>query len=275
MMSQASRNLHKTSLWAIMTTLLLVSLSALWSPTAAADTPAREALADRSGKPEEIPLIQNRFFLKANRFEFGPSVGYVPNNAFVVNPTINLNLAYHFSETFAAEGLILYGLGGGYKNLTVRLVQIADESGSTNFQQPADTTQLGALFAARWAPVYGKINLIGEGVLNFDLYGTLGAGLLVVKTQYYVASDDETLPVQTSDKLESNAHPAINLGLGMNFFLNQSLALKLDARSSLYFAPEPDYGTEEARDSRLYAPFVASAGISIFVPKMKPRIFNF
>jgi len=249
--------------------------TALWSgEAAAAETSAEEAMAERDEK-SELPVIQNRFFLKQNRFEFGPYFGYVPNNAFKVNPAGGLILAYHFTETFSAEADILYGPDGGYKNLTVRLVQIAADSGNTSFQQPADSIAVGALFAARWSPVYGKINLLGEGVVNFDFYGTLGAGLLVVTTKYYVASANPELPIQEDTRLENSAHPAVNIGIGMNFFINQFIALKIDARTAAYFGPEPDYGTGATPQNRLYTPFVTSGGLAIFVPKMKSRLFNF
>lgn len=268
---------------ASMLAMLLVMGLGFFAPPALAkdDSPAQEALTEHNGKREPIPLIQNRFFLKQNRFEFGPAFGYVPNNAFVVNPTGGLILAYHFTETVAAEGDIIYGPEGGYKNLTTRLVQIAADSGNSSFQQPADRIALGALFSARWAPVYGKINLVGEGVLNFDLYGTAGVGMLLVTTKNYVYNNDyddtdpTSEPITTEDNGLNTAHFALNLGIGFNFFVSQFIAIKLDARTTPYLGAGPDYGQEEAPENRIYAPFITSAGLAIFVPKMKPRLFNF
>lgn len=243
------------------------------SQTLAAEGPAQEALAEAGGKEEPLPLIQNRFFVKKNRFEFGPSYGYIPNNAFMVSQTIGLTLAYHFSEDFAVEAVPMFGPPGSYKNLTVRLVQIAQESGNTAFQQPADQITIGAIFAARWAPVYGKINLVGEGVLNFDLYGTLGLGIVGINTRYYIYNPD-TL-VEPASNLENNVYPAANIGVGMNFFLNQFIALKIDARGLPYWGKGQDYGQAEAPENRLYVPFIASGSVCIFVPKMQARMFNF
>lgn len=271
-------------LWASMLAMLMVMGMAVFAPPAKAggeESPAEVALTEHNGKKEPIPLIQNRFFLKQNRFEFGPAFGYVPNNAFVVNPAGGLILAYHFSETLAAEGDILYGPEGGYKNLTTRLVQIAADSGNTSFQQPADRIALGALFSARWAPVYGKINLVGEGVLNFDLYGTAGLGMVLVTTKDYVINPDyndtdpTSPPIVEKDSGVNAAHFALNLGIGFNFFVNQFIAIKLDARTTPYFGQGPDYGGDTPPENRVYAPFITSAGLAIFVPKMKPRLFNF
>jgi len=137
--------------------------------------------------------------------------------------------------------------------------------------------------------VYGKINLIGEGVLNFDLYGTGGVGLLLVTKDYaavsqaykdssggFDADGAPVDPVELQSAPETVANPALNLGVGLDFFITQSIAIKIDARSELYFATEPDYGNaDEELQNRLYNTFMTTAGVSIFVPKMKPRIFNF
>gem|GEM_PF-895241 len=256
----------------------------------AEDHPATAALDELRGKEVQKNVIQNRFFLKTNRFEIAPMVGYVPNNAFVSIPLGGAYLAYHFSEGFAVEGTVIYAPNtgdAGVKNLTKTLVAIAYEGNSeTNFQQPLDRLQLGAVFDARWSPVYGKINLIGEGVLNFDVYGTAGLGLLLitkdaagVNPDYASGASDN--PVLLDPNAPTASNLAVNLGVGFDFFLSQTVALKLDARSLLYVAKEPDYknrlqnGELEPLDNRLYNTFVTSVGVSIFVPKMKPRIYNF
>lgn len=273
----------------------LVGLLATAPDAAAADTaadhPAEAALDELQGKKAPTSLIQNKFFVKANRFEIAPAIGYVPNNAFVTSVYGGAIAAYHFSDSFAAEGTFLYAPNtgaAGMKGLTQTLVGIAYEGNQeTSFRQPLDRLQLGAIFSARWSPVYGKINLIGEGVLNFDVYGTAGIGLLLVTKDYASINPDYAADVEGADPAvpltnpSTEAYPALNLGIGLNFFLTQSIALKIDARSALYIAKEPDYGNKlpngepEELESRLYNTFLTTAGVSIFIPRMKPRMFNF
>lgn len=266
---------------------LTLPLDALASP----NHPASRALEETRGKTVQKNVIQNRFFLKQNRFEITPNVGYVPNNAFVTSPTTGVFLAYHFNETIAAEGTFLYAPNtgdAGIKNLTHTLVGIAfDGNPDSTFKQPLDRLQLGAVFDARWAPVYGKINLIGEGVLNFDWYGTGGLGLLMVTKDSATINQEWVQGVEGTDPATSLGQPvtdpnlALNLGIGFDFFVSQSVAIKMDARSLIYVAKEPDYGnvladgTPEPLENRVYNTFVTSLGISVFVPKMKPRIYNF
>jgi len=263
---------------------ILLTASAVLTPSLALaqdDAPGPEALAAHAGDKKPYNVVQNRFFLKANRFELTPILGYVPNNPMVKRYVGGLLGAYHFTEVFAAEGAFLYAPDLGQndlKDLTHTLVNIAEDgSGDVGFQQPLDKMVMGATFAARWAPFYGKINLIGETVLNFDMYGVAGLGMLSIKTYY--AKFDENIPADVKTKLEPFENKVVltpNLGLGLDFFINSVVALKLDGRSYFYVGKKPQYDPDEAvNESRLYNNFVASLGVSIFVPRMKPRLYNF
>jgi len=272
-------------LTAYTTSLTICAMSWLSTPAFAGSDTAKDAL--KESQLEVRPLknvVQNRFFLKTGRLELAPVVGYVPNNPMVKRYTGGLLGAYHFSENFAAEGAFIYSPDLGksdLKGLTNTLVQIAYEgSADLSFQQPLDKMILGATFAARWAPIYGKINLIGENVLNFDFYGIAGLGMLS-STLYYAKYDEdaaaagEPVPVRLEEE-GSKIRVPVNLGGGINFFLNQTIALKLDARSYFYRAKKPQYDPQEPENEyQLYNTFIASAGISIFVPKMKPRMMDF
>src|SRR5690606_11358490 len=58
--------------------------------------PGIEALEElREGRKPPSP-VQNRFFLKAKRFEITPMVGSSPNNPFASRFSVSLALAYHF-----------------------------------------------------------------------------------------------------------------------------------------------------------------------------------
>jgi outer membrane beta-barrel protein len=259
---------------------------ALQGSASAADNSAAKALAVTRGDQPDANVVQNRFFLKSNRFEATPILGYVPNNPMVKRYVGGILGAYHFSETFAAEGAFLYSpdrKSADLKGLTHTLVDIAkvdesDDSGS-GFQQPLDKMVMGATFAARWSPFYGKINVIGETVLNFDVYGVAGLGMLSMARYYAVYDGTLVEPPYTKLEPQGEANKVVltpNVGLGLNFFINQTMALKIDARSYLYVANQPQYDSSEpVTEKRLYNNFVASTGISFFVPEMQKRRSNF
>ncbi len=254
---------------------------------------AEVALGEFTGKKPVPDPIRNRFFLKGNRFEIAPTLGYVPNNSFADVYVGGAYLAYHFSERFAVEAAFLYSPNSGaagVKGLTRTLLDIAYQGDpNTKFQQPIDRMQMAAAFSARWAPVYGKLNLIGEGVVNFDVYGTGGVGLLAISKDVATISEDYRSgnsddPVYVEPQPNTQFSPALNLGAGINVFLSSSVALKLDARTLVYIGPEADYivgdgdpttSQPQVLNDEVQTAFITTGGVSIFIPKMKPRIFNF
>lgn len=271
--------------------ILLATLSAglglLSSIAQAGASPALKALDQKNTGRPDYNVVQNRFFLKSSRFELTPALGAVPNNAFVRRYTGSITGAYHLSEVFAVEGDFMLSpdspTGADLKGLTNTLVIIAQQGGEgVKFQQPIDKLALAGIFSARWSPVYGKINLIGESVLNFDFYGTGGLGFLSINSYKATYSDDRVnnlLGAAEQGDKKPHAAPTVNIGVGANFFLTGALALKLDARNLLYIDTEPDYtATSEGDDQlkkRLYNDFVASVGLSIYFPSMPPRLYNF
>lgn len=257
-------------------------LLAVAPSVARADSPGIDALQSyNEGQTEKTP-VENRFFLKENRFEISPNVGYVPNNPFARRYTIGGILGYHFSEQFSVQAEILYSpdLGeGDLKGLTSVLLDRASQSQSdVAFQQPLDKAALAAAFGIAWAPLYGKINLVGETVLNFDFYVFLGGGMLSKKD--YVATYDPDGVAQNDivnlDFLENEVKLAPFVGIGQNYFVNRLMAVKIDVRAAFYVDNKPQYDPEVAPSGqRLYNNVIASVGLAFFFPNMKPRLYNF
>lgn len=257
------------------------------SSALAADGPGLDALNEFRGKAKKFkPAVENRFFNKEGRFEISPVAGYVPNNSFAKRYVAGAVLAYHFTEVLAAESQITYSPDLGesdLKGLTTVLIDRAYNASAVsqaNFQQPLDKVTLSAAFGLSWAPVYGKINLVGEKVLNFDLAAFVGVAMLS-KSNYNAKYDTENADIETGDivilePLGNEVKIAPVLGIGINFFLNQTMALKIDARSSLFVDNKPQYDPNEpVSQQRLYTNFITSLGLAFYFPKMKPRLYNF
>jgi outer membrane beta-barrel protein len=264
--------------------MVLLGLAAFTPAAHAGAEPAEEALSGVKDDKKNFNVVQNRFFLKEKRFELAPVAGYVPNNPFAVRYVGGLLVAYHFTETLAAEGAFMYSPDLGeadLKGLTNTLVGIASSENAdseVSFQQPIEKMVMGATFAARWAPVYGKINLIGERVLNFDFYGVAGLGLLTIREYFASANgtDANGTPVTGLGPATTKAKVPVNVGVGFDFFVGQSVAVKIDARNYLYIDSKPQYDPNVPEDeSRLYNNFIASVGVGLFFPKMKPRQYDF
>lgn len=275
----------RTAGW-LLASILGVLAAVSPSDAEAAESPGLEAISDfREGK-DTRQAVANRFFLKQQRFEISPMIGYVPNNPFARRIVGGLGLGYHLTETLSAQAVVGFSPDAGegdLKGLTGVLLDrayAADQDNAQSFQQPLDKVQLQASFGVAWAPVYGKINLVGETVLNFDFYGAAGIGM-VSKQNYAAVYDTAATPDQQLagdivllQTLDSEVKVAPSIGVGANFFLNQFMAFKIDARSSFYVDNKPQYDPDIPQpEQRLYNNFVASGGLAFFFPKMKPRLY--
>jgi len=256
----------------------------LFSLPAAAD-PGLEAIEQFRTEKRPTAAIENRFFLKEGRFEASPQLGYVPNNPFARRYVGGLGLGYHINEVFSLQGSFTYSPDMGESDLKGLVAVLLDRaanastSSTASFQQPLDKVVISAGFNVAWAPVYGKINLVGEKVLNFDLYGVAGLGI-ISKTNYVAVYDDKADPnssdIVTLNELGNESNIAPILGIGQNYFLNQIMSFKIDVRSMFYVDDKPQYDPNvPVTEQRLYNNFVASVGIAVFVPGMKPRLYDF
>lgn len=264
----------------------LAATLVLAAPAMAADSPGSEALEEfRTGRSEP-KAIENRFFLKKSRFEIAARLGYVPNNSFAQRYVGGLILNYHVSETLAVGADVTYSPDLGKTDLKQLVGVLLDRANNganvqDEFSQPLDKVTLAASFGVTWAPLYGKINLIGETVLNFDFYGTLGVGIVSIKN--YRGTYDNTLGpgFPTNDYViltpgPNEVRPAVTLGVGQNYFLTQGLALKIDVRGAFYLDNQPSYEIEGVNPKQqIYNNLVAGVGFGGFLPKMKPRLYDF
>jgi len=264
------------------------------TPAFAADDseghPATDALQTYKDGPKRKSPVANRFFAKERRLEISPTIGYVTNNPFAQRYVGSVQLGYHVSETFSLQfqGMFSPDAGeGDLKNLVPVLLERAraqannqaGEATGTDFQQPLDKLVLAGSVSAAWAPIYGKINLVGETVLNFDLYLLAGVGAIVKNN--YVAEYGQPGGLEEIVELTEAAGgtetlPSGVIGIGQNYFVNQTLAVKIDARANFWVDNRPQYNPDEpVTGNQLFNNFMASAGVAVFFPKMKPRLYDF
>ena len=66
------------------------------------------------------------------------------------------------------------------------------------------------------------------------------------------------------------------LGVGQNYFLNQMMSFKIDARAAFFIDDKPQYDPDvPPTEKQLYNNFIVSGGVSFFFPRMKPRLYDF
>lgn len=261
--------------------MALLGLAAVGSEAAAADAhPGAEALQEmRDGPPKPNPVL-NRFFLKGKRFEIAPMFGYIPNNPFSRRYMGTVGFGYHFNEQLAVHGFFSFAPDAGKSDVKSLAVILLDRANDPAFRQPYDKSTLMTTFGVTYAPVYGKINLLGETVVNFDFYAFAGVGM-VLQNRYFARQNPDAITTRPADYLieefeRTDVRVAPALGIGGNFFITQFLALKIDGKFHFIPDDQPVYNPAEPPEGmRLVTLFTASVGVSIFFPKMKPRLYDF
>jgi outer membrane beta-barrel protein len=175
-----------------------------------------------------IKALPRKRFLKIGRWEAAPHVGFVTNDPFINRYLLGASVAHHFTEVFAVELVSSFSPDfgrGDWKPITEQLVEENQVSpdiskilfyGNLNFQ---------------FSPIYGKVSVLGRRIVNFDLFGTFGTGLV------YTRDDLEALQAEDDpDAIATQAqyHPTTNFGGGFRIILNENLAIRLEGRSMIY-----------------------------------------
>lgn len=185
----------------------------------------------KESKKEEKRVIktnQRKTFVKVGRYEGGIAGGFVTNDPFLNRYLVAGNFAYHVTEIFAVEGNFSFSPSLGeadYKPITDQIInenQVTPDISRIQFY-PNITFQ--------FSPIYGKAAVFNKGIINFDLYGLFGTG--VVNT----ADDLEALDAvgeEVAEATRSQFHPTLNYGGGIRVIFTESFALRAEARGLSY-----------------------------------------
>jgi len=167
----------------------------------------------------EVDALQKRLYRKDQRWEFELYSGVIPNDEFYSYYPLGGRIDYFFAEDFGAE------VWGSY------LIRVSSELESfleDNFNESliVDIPQslqwlAGANFL--WSPIHGKLGLFTDTLAHFDVHLAFGAGVIGTT-------------VRQLDQNASKVDVAGNVGLGMRFFLTDSIALRFDYRQFFYAA---------------------------------------
>jgi len=182
---------------------------------------------DRMGPlRERVQPVSGHLFLKQGRLEVSPSATFSVKDAFFTKYILGAVVTYHATETLG------FSLRAGYSLPTVagaaQICTFSDEGGSTtrgcrrpsfaelDGQAPGQINLLGGV-DVQWAPIYGKMSLLAEKFLHFDLYGIAGASAV----QYRAPAGNEFTV-------------GGNVGVGMRFFVNRWMTVRTEFRDLIY-----------------------------------------
>jgi len=207
--------------------------------------PARAQEETRTLK-DRIKSVSNRMFVKRGRMELTvlPLTSISLNDAFFQKYGLGAEFAYHISEAFAIQALLTYTL----KPLNVgtgNAVYHGDKEKTDIPYAGKRTFLFGADFC--WSPVCGKISLAAEYVMHFDTYVMGGIGA--------IGGDLGK---------DSNFGFAGTFGLGVRFFFNRTLALKLELKDYMVFNDKVRILENAPSTSDVQHQLMFNLGLSIF-----------
>jgi outer membrane beta-barrel protein len=192
------------------------------------------ALGDR------VKAVQRKGFIKRGRFEVAPLLSLSVNDAFYQKLGGGLRVAYSLQDSFA---LALHG--------TYYTPQRTDNvrEGKQAFQSQLLTSQLygSTMLDAVWSPVYGKVSVLADSILHFDLYLSGGLGAAWSATSQAPRNE--------------GPHLAAELGGGVRFYPYEWMAFELGMMATFY----PDQPVVSV-PATIQNVFTANVGVSFFFP---------
>jgi outer membrane beta-barrel protein len=211
----------------------------------------RAALAQEGAQAPEEELVErvvvrNRLYTSAGRLELSPTAGLTVLNRLTAHYNFNLNAAFNFTETLGVEargGWALSSLTGLARDLRDDLAR-RDPARNEDIEVSdlRDLWQMNGNLAlgARWMPIYGKVNLLGDIPVHFQAYLWAGGGVanFVRESVAYCqqVAPDGTLARGTCSAplVERRAGVIGSAAAGMRFFVHKGGALRLELRDYLY-----------------------------------------
>ena len=193
------------------------------------------------GDDSEVGVVQNRLYSKAQRIELGAFFGFTSNDPFLSVKQFGGGLGYHFNEYFSIAAV---GWQYSVSSSSALTTFEAQMNSTTNTNKPKSFYGL----EGKASLLYGKLSLMGQKIIYFDLHALGGYGM-------------------TSTENGSYGTPFI--GVGQQIYLNRFFSLNVDYRLMTYSeqivgrVPGPNYGVNLG--SRTNNSSVITLGVSILL----------
>ena len=163
-------------------------------------------------KNSDVRVVQKKLYPKDGRLELGAHVGWMPFDAYLTTPNLQLSVDYHLSENLSVGGVAGGGYGlknGTYKELEGPAYQVA----------PYAYRYLSSVVVgAQYAPIYAKMSVLGA-IVHFDVYGAARVG---------GSLEQSVIP----DGGLAFA-PTVSLAVGTRFFTFTNGAIRVELRDDM------------------------------------------
>ncbi|MGA9523404.1 MAG: outer membrane beta-barrel domain-containing protein [Myxococcaceae bacterium] len=207
---------------------------------------------------ERVRPVSGHLFRKRGRFEFSPSVTASLNDAFFSKYLFGAKLGFFPSEEFGLHlrgGYALTGISGAAQICTTEADAAttrgcrAPSYAEVDGRAPGQITFLGGI-DAEYSPIYGKVALVAETFLHFDLYALAGASLVGYQGPSSAVSG--STPMMTVGG---------NVGVGTRIFLNKWATIRAELRDLIYVEQIQPIPATSLRNQLMF-----ELGFSMFLP---------
>ena len=168
------------------------------------------------GKRREVSVVQRRLVEKDGRLELSAAFSTIPNDDFIVYFPLGLRVGYHFSESFDVEASFAYAIQNP-SDLTTFLKE--DPAIALKEAQIQEKIDMFYNVSVLWAPIYGKVSVLGSKLTHFETYVGLGAGV------FHTTTKDPANPDGNPE-----VKPSGNTVLGFRWFINDNINIRTDYR---------------------------------------------
>jgi outer membrane beta-barrel protein len=180
------------------------------------------AAVPRYGAPASLPPVTAQLFHLGGLLEVQPLFAFSVGDPFWRTLGMGVRVEHHFDERWSISTHALGGLA-----LLAAPVQVCGDTcsdpSSGKLRSTPGNLQLLAGVEVGWAPIYGKLSLMGERTLHFDAY--VSAGPEVVRE---MIAPDSVSPVV------GRWAAGGRISLGERLFLGNSFMIRLAASQLVY-----------------------------------------
>jgi outer membrane beta-barrel protein len=190
------------------------------------------------GNEDLMDVVQNRLYTKKGRMEFAARYGFWSDDPFQSQKTMGLSAGYHLSEFLSLHGFYATVSASNNQAYTAALAA----TGNTIYPDINPTKSVyGA--EARASLIYGKLSLLGNAIVYYDL--NVAAGL----SQHQATVGSST---------------GYFVGLGQQFYLNKTLFLTVDYRMLFHTDKFPASNNPALERTRALTTSWIQLGLGVF-----------
>jgi outer membrane beta-barrel protein len=167
------------------------------------------------GDQSELGVVQNRAYTKAHKFELGVFGAVVATDPFLSVYAPGLTLGYHLSEYIAIQALYIKDFVGPSSALSTLQKDLTSQNSgnSTGANTSTNPPRYYAGGEVVGSILYGKLSVLGQAIIYYDMNVLLGVGMTDTQNGNYVTE---------------------HVGLGQQVYLSKRLSVKFDYRLMHY-----------------------------------------